>query len=226
MEYLYIIDNTPKITEWIQAIAAIIAIPAAIVTFYKLIKRDRDKQKQIKMLTEIASENQKQTQQFEYQSILMKESNDIFREQLNAISLSLSQNKDLNETIKDFEFRKRKVEIKPHFIFSGSFSSVPTGTIVIKLKNIGKNACLKNIKSENQNISFPFEDMNNRMINHNDEIKIIGNIKDNSLNINIVDFSFKLIFTDEDNNYYEQLFNRINNTYKVENPIEIIVDNH
>lgn len=44
----------PLITDWIQAIASIIAVIGAIAAFYNLFKKDKQKQMQIEKLTDIA----------------------------------------------------------------------------------------------------------------------------------------------------------------------------
>ena len=48
----------PKITDWLQAAGALIAIVAAIIGFAKLFRRDKNREKEIKSLTAIADAQQ------------------------------------------------------------------------------------------------------------------------------------------------------------------------
>lgn len=219
------IDNTPpKITDWLQGIGAFIAIPAAIITFIKLLIKDKERVAQIKTLSDMMLESQKQTQQFEYQTLLMKESNDIFKEQLTVIASSLKQDKDLKSNMLELEHRKRKSEIRPRFIFSGALSQGSMGYHELKLKNIGGTAFLKRIISPNNtlvNFSMPFEE--GKMIQQNEEIRIQGKALDNTVPISVVGYELDLSFLDADNNRYQQKITRLQggSSYKVDNPFEI-----
>lgn len=219
------IDNTPpKITDWLQCLAAIIAIPAAIITFIKLITKDKERATQIKTLSEIMLESQKQTQEFEYQTLLMKESNDIFKEQLTIIASSLKQDKDLKSNILELEKRKRKSEIRPRFIFSGALSHGTTGYHELKLKNIGGTAFLKKIStSNNPDIGFSTQFEEGKMIQQNEEIIIQGQATGNAIPVSKVGYDVHLQFIDSDNNLYHQKITRLQggSSYKTDNPLEI-----
>lgn len=217
MGYFGIDNNPPKLTDWAQGIAAFIAVPAAIITFFKLIRRDKDQQLQIEALTEIMLETQKQTQQFEYQTILMRESNEILKEQLTIISSSLKQDNNFKEALYELENRKRKSEIKPYFIYAGSVGMGSLGSYEIKLKNIGKTAYLKNIiVFEDCLIDFYKQFDEDKMVNQNEEIKVSGTIRNNEYSVNNVDFKFRLEFVDIENNLYGQSISRINGgSYKI-----------
>lgn len=53
-----------SITDWVQALGAFIAVIAGIYAFIKLFTRDKDKEKQIQSLTDIAKQSAMQTQHF------------------------------------------------------------------------------------------------------------------------------------------------------------------
>lgn len=228
----------PNITDWISAIAAAIGIPLALVGFIKLIRRDKDRQKEINSLVELSKsqaegleemkkillETQKQTQQLEFQTNHMKDLNDIFKEYFTTISLSLAQDKEYQGALLGLESKKRKTEIKPHFIFSGGIGQGSIGSYQLRLKNIGKTAYLKDlIFDKDCPIDFFKGFDENKMVNENQEITITGQIKPDQGSVNVVPFSFELLFVDADNNKYKQRINRFSGggSFKIENPQEI-----
>lgn len=218
------IDNTPpKITDWLQAIAAAIAVPAAIITFIRLLKKDKEKAVQIKTLSEMMLESQKQTQEFEYQTLLMKESNEIFKEQLTIIASSLKQDKDIKSNMLELEKRKRKLEIRPRFIFSGALSQGSTGYHEVKLKNIGGTAYLSRIVApENPDVKLSTYIEEGKMIQSNQEIIVQGQSTNDTVPVSLAGYELNLIFSDADSNFYQQKIVRQpgGKTYKIDNPLE------
>lgn len=218
------VDNTPpKITDWLQGIGAVIAIPAAIITFIKLLRKDKERVAQIKTLSDMMLESQKQTQEFEYQTLLMRESNDILKEQLTVIASSLKQDKDLKSNMLELEQRKRKSEIRPRFIFSGAMSQGSTGYHELKLKNIGGTAFLKKIIfPDDTEVRFSILFEEGKMIQQNEEICIQGQAIDNSVLISTIGYELNLLFLDADNNHYQQKIVRLpgGGSYKIDNPFE------
>jgi hypothetical protein len=228
----------PNITDWISAIATAIGAPLALWGFIKLISRDKDREKEIKSLVDLSEsqaksleqmknmllEFQKQTQEFEYQTNLMRESNEIFKEHVNIISISIKQDKEYRQSLIDLESRKRKSEIKPHFIWAGASGQGYSGNCEVRLKNIGQTAYLKDlIVKDTSPVMFYKEFSEDKMINQNQEVKVPGMIRDGSMSVNVVDYEFELQFVDADNNLYKQTVRRFNNgsAFKVENPQEV-----
>ena len=108
-----------KITEWITAIGAIVAIVATIVTFYKLFQRDLDKEKQIQSLSELAQESVSQTKALENQVQAMKNQVQELRIANELTLEELKINKEVfkiqSEHLKEFKEGRSK-EILPVFV--------------------------------------------------------------------------------------------------------------
>ena len=230
--------DIPNITDWISSIAAAIGVPLVLWSFIKLVIRDKDREKEITALTNISKaqsdsfeemkkmllETQKQTQEFAYQTKHMQELNDIFKEYLETVSMSISQNKDYQQNLLDLENKKRKTEIKPHFIFAGAMGQGYSGSYEIRLKNIGKTAYLKDLTiPEECPIDFYKNFEENKMVKPNDEIAIAGQIKEVQQSVNMVGFEFELVFEDTENNKYKQKVIRFNggSSYKIGNPEDV-----
>lgn len=231
--------NIPNITDWLTAIAAVIGAPLALWGFIKLIKRDKERETEIAALRNLSSvqsqsleetksillEFQKQTQEFEFQTSLMRESNEFFKEHLTIISGSFKNGAELKSNLANLEIRKRKSEIKPHFIFSGAFGQGISGEYRVRLKNIGQTAYLKDIVvPDSSELIFFNEFSENTRIDKDQEVSINGKIKDGSLRVNVADYEFHILFKDTDNNEYKQIIKRMDNgsRYKVDLPQEVL----
>lgn len=143
------IPTTPNITDWLQGIGAIIAsigaiaaIIGAVAAFLSLFKKDKQKQTQIKKLSGIAEELQKQTNEFVLQSQQMVEYNiiskEILRLQYKATALNDENQKEFNELQK----KALKSQNKPLFKWEGGQSS--PNTISLTIKNVGGLAKITN----------------------------------------------------------------------------------
>ena len=131
-----IITYSVSITDIIQAVGVFLGIPVAIWGIFQLFIKDKDKAKQLKALegialsqntaigkmTEQITELSKQTSQFEFQSFLLKESNDLLKEQIQIQTDAIINDKDHKKKSLDLDIKKRKLEIRPFLKISGGSS--------------------------------------------------------------------------------------------------------
>jgi hypothetical protein len=191
-------------TDWIQAIGTIIGFPAALWGIVVLFKKDKEKQKQINALIDIANQLTQnveqmtlQSQELHYQSTLMLDANKLVEKQIEMATNSFLHNQTVEENKIEFEKQKRLNEIKPHFILGGS--SKCGNDFSIYLTNKGSVA--KNIKMEvlkNENIHFRNSNWKSR-IEKDEDVKIEG-----KLDKNIHSFEIDFFYEDIDNNTYYQ----------------------
>ncbi|WP_179412651.1 hypothetical protein HDF19_13145 [Mucilaginibacter sp. E4BP6] len=130
----FMIDSTPpKLTDWIQAGGTIIAIIAAIIGFVKLFIKDRQHEKEISSLTQIAAaqesnlkkvqsllkESQKQTMEFIIQTGEMQKSNSLYKRHLEVLGETMADNKAHQSKMIQIKKAERKNEILPRFKMGG-----------------------------------------------------------------------------------------------------------
>src|SRR5882762_6721081 len=94
------------ITDWIQAIGALIGVVGGVYAFFKLFSRDNDKEKQINGLIKMVEQTTMQTQQLSNQSGHMEESNRLFKEQIQVFKEGLLLQRS------DQEQKEREKEIE------------------------------------------------------------------------------------------------------------------
>lgn len=216
------ITYTVTITDLIQTIGVGLGFPAALWGLVKLFVKDKDKAKQIKALTEIAeSQNTslqkmdlqifelgKQTKQLEYQSTIFKEGNDLLREQINIQTSAFINDKDHQEKLLAIETKKRKLEIRPSFILDRR--SIAQNVITISVRNNGNRAYFQGIEEiETNDVQLTPQSKHTALIEPGKEREIGIKVTNSKLNSNNVRYKFKLLFSDEDGNKYEQMLDCI-----------------
>jgi hypothetical protein len=208
MEPCKILINNLPITDWIQAIGALVAIIGALIAFLKLFKRDLDKQKQIDSLYKMAEQSEIQANQLINLAEYINKSNSLLSQQVSLIQeILISSEKDNEKTQEriEVENKLRKNQNLPRFEFlhgSGNLES-----FVLDFENKGKIGKIKGIESlednkiSNVNLLNAVDsniDENGRLrirIMPNSEIKT-----PQSANIN-----FRILFSDIEGNDYYQL---------------------
>lgn len=230
---LNILLDTPLITDWISSIAAAIGVPLALWSFVKLITRDEDKQKQLAALKEIA-ENQtnissrlqdqveqltRQTGEFQYQSTLMFDSNQLLEKQVQVLNDFFLQKQSTEQVRLALERQKRLLEIKPHFIFNGGGSTPES--FELRLQNKGGTAQQISIEQTNSEYAN-FSDINQCATIEKGQVLTIrgwANAGKTYWNGNTVNFEVNLSYTDVDHNQYFQRIVRQYHNYTIDNPI-------
>lgn len=189
-------DKT-KITDWIQALAAVISIPAAIFAFFTFFQNDKDLQRQITNLDTIARQSIIQTKILADQVKILNEERD-FQIKQNDVTLS-----------------HRKTEIEPKLIIE--FDNYSGDIISANLINNGKSARIIKIKEKKNNgflIDIPFQ-----YIGEGKEKQIYFRFKNPDVQENTV-LDFTLIYEDIDKKilskdfHFSDIHKIIENRYK------------
>lgn len=184
MDSTFFITKSLPITDWIQAVGAIIAIIAGIWGFISLFKKDEDKQRQIDSLTKLAEESKNQTQQMIEQIRLMREQTELMKKS------------------GDREDLERKNNIKPSFVYGGGQGD--SNGFLHHLRNDGNDkALVTSLVPINSNIDHA--NLDSRLpifINPGKQIDLILRYK---IIHNQTDFKFELHFEDVDHNKYKQI---------------------
>jgi len=224
------ITYTVTITDLIQAIGVGLGFPAAIWGIFKLFTKDKYKEKQIKSLEDIAisqnsvigkmkeqiEELSKQTVQFEYQSVLFKEGNDLLKEQIEIQTDALLNDKDHKTAYLELEKKKRKSEIRP-FLKPRGGSSGGVG-FEKRYINFGSRAYFEGIEEiETSNISITPKSKEERIIEQNEEYTFQAQAKGEYFGNN-VPFELNLLYYDEDKNKYKQNIKGLGLSAKIETP--------
>lgn len=104
-----------SLTDWIQCVAAIIAVPGAIFGFIFLFRKDKEKEAQITKLANIAMK-------IESQNLIMKEGNALLGEQvevLRSVFVSHIEAKEGARILADLEEQKYLLSIRPRLFSNG-----------------------------------------------------------------------------------------------------------
>lgn len=223
----------PNITDWISSIGTLIGIPTAAWGIIKLFRKNKEQERKINSLESLANaqndvvlkmneqveELSRQTSEFQYQSELMKEFNEMTR-----LSFEI-QNKNYLKTAEteaeklELQKLERFSAIKPHFIFSGGKSN-PTG-FSVSLLNKGYTAKNLSIKQIGNEFATFRQIDNSKEFDKNDKLVIDGNANSSKthFNSNQVPFEIEISFSDIDGNNYQQVLSRRNNSYKISYPV-------
>lgn len=212
-----------SITDWIQALGALIGVLGGVYAFFKLFRRDKDKEKQINSLIKMVEQTTMQTQQLSNQAGHMEESNRLFREQIEVFREGLLlQRSDQEQKEKEKAILKqlRKNDIKPLFYQENGFGS--NTNLKIYLKNKGGQSRIIKIKMiEGANLLRIDERVYNKIIAKDESVTLIFRSLDESRNANNFEYLFDLEFENADSDKYSQRFKCKGTSCKFVQPIEI-----
>jgi hypothetical protein len=123
---------------WIGAVAAIIGVPLSLVSLYKLVQRDKDREQQIAKLASIAVVLESQTEAILSQNELFAQQVDIFR---NTSLLKGADNEAIAK-LQEIEEKRLRLSVQPRLWLNGAGYKGPEGTLQIDLNNKGEVAHL------------------------------------------------------------------------------------
>ena len=208
----------PLPTDWINSIANLIGVPLVVWGIIKLFIKDKNQERKlssleklaisqdemIKKMTDQIFELSKQTSEFQFQSELMKESNNLISKQFELQHDIFFHNKGIEEKIFELEKIKRLSEIKPHFINNGGSTNSSNISITCKNKgNTAKSLILNKVRGE----FLFFEKLNPEIdIDNGKNIEIKGNIasSDRYQDNGSRNYELELKYEDIDGNQYKQ----------------------
>jgi len=173
-----------KITDWIQAIASAISIPAAIIACFVFFQKDLVLQSQINKLDTIANQSLEHTRLLTEQVTILK----------NELNIQIQQN-ELSQS-------NRKSEIAPKLIIE--FDYYNGDVVSAKLINNGKSARILK-KVDNQTSDFNF-DLSFQIIGEGKEKEIFFKNKRAEEGLINKEISFKLFYEDIDKKKYSKEF--------------------
>jgi len=200
------------IADLVQAIGVGIGFPAALWGLVKLFKKDREREKEIKALIQIAKsqgeqieELKKQTAESKLQTLALVDSNQILADQLKLQTEAFLNDKDYKNRLLKIEDQKKKNLIKPLFDPSGGSST--GGEFKIIFKNIGKRAVFKGVELvENENVSIRPVSSIDRGIDTNGTIEIDGLFTGQGNYGNAASYKLNILFTDIEGTLYYQTY--------------------
>lgn len=225
------ITYTVSITDIIQALGIGLGFPTAVWSTFSLFIKDKVKTRQLKSLEDIAisqnlainimteqiKELSKQTAQFEYQSFLFNEANDLLKEQIRIQTDALLNDKDHKAAYLELERTKRKSEIKPFFKPTGGH----TAGIVLTLPfaNFGERAYFEGIEEiDTEHIMIMPQSLSERVIEKNENYDFTAKSTNDTYLGHNVPFEVNLLFYDEDKNKYKQNIKGIGVKANIETP--------
>lgn len=227
---------TFSITDLIQAIGVGLGFPTAVWGILNLFRKNKAQEAKISALQDIAfsqnamvgqlknqvEELSKQTIQFEYQSIIMKEGNDLLSEQIKLQSDALLNQIEYQEDSLEHAKKVRKFNIRPFFVNNGGGADGSSKRFQIKLKNNGQTAKIlkiEEIKNERVTISFPNRTVQNSEIKSG-QVLVISGAVDENVYLHNNSYHVKLHYQDIDENIYFQTIKGKGMSFSLENPTE------
>jgi hypothetical protein len=206
------ISDMPSITDWIQAIAGLIAVPGAIAGFILLFRKDKEKEAQINKLAGIV-------EKIEVQNEIMKEANRLSEEQVDILRNSLLLNKQDDEATKrllEIEEKKFRLTVKPDFRLATSSSD--TKGFELYFKNLGHLAIIKAITTSHDDLIL--NTMLDYRVDPGMKIPIIGH-SISGRNMNTFPYTFELEYEDQIGTRYKLLFSGQASSGKIEKVTEV-----
>lgn len=210
-------SNDIKVTDWLQAIGTLVAATGAIVAFVTLFKKDKQKQEQIDKLIEVTGELKNQTTQFAVQTEIMRESNTIFKEQVQLQNDVLIDDKEYKNKMKEIKEREQKAKFRPIFKFDMGQSSAKT--LDITIKNYGEAAILRDFNTLGDDKLFITTPKNITVVKNGAfHLTAQNNGEDN---LHKVSKLIEVIVEDSIGTYYSQIFNVQGSQINIQEPKEI-----
>ncbi|MGD1894373.1 MAG: hypothetical protein ACFB15_27715 [Cyclobacteriaceae bacterium] len=215
----------PKITDWISSIGTLLGIPTVIYGIFRLFVKNKDQEKKLNALESLAQsqalqiqELARQTSEYQYHSELMRESNEIFKDQVNIQNQVFLHNRVTDKQIIELQKKERRLSIKPHFVSAGMFSNVDK--FDIHLKNKGKTA--KNLRLEQigEELARIRKLDSTKEYDQNQKLEFSGRSDSTRTELNSKQVPFNIIihFEDIDGNRYEQRLTRQQHKIDISEP--------
>ncbi len=210
------------ITDWIQSLAALIAVPGAIAAFIFLFMKNKDHEEQIKKLAEIAIK-------IEDQNMIMKEGNSLLEGQVMVLrSVLISQTEATEGAKKLAELEKQKflLGIRPRLRYNGGKSSI--NEVSFWIYNVGETAFLKSVEdisgSKQLKITTKFPSL--FTVEKGGEFIISTDVSNPThTKSQTLIFKIEIKYSDNAGNLYSQeIYGTVGSEYLTTDPILIVID--
>jgi hypothetical protein len=196
--------DAPNITDWITAIAALIGIGPIVWALVRLFLKDKEKEAQLKFFQHQLDEVRRQTSEFQYQSTLMLQANEILEKQIQLQTEIHLENKQESRKRQEIEALQRINEIKPYFAFRQAGSSADNFEVTL----LNKGGIAQKIKIESVDTDFVFINPlpDSLTVENNKTLNLGGraNASRTYWNSNQVQCRITILFEDIDHNIYTQ----------------------
>lgn len=205
-----------SLTDWIQSIAALIAIPGAIVGFIFLFRKDKEKENQIKKLSDIAIK-------LEAQNIIMQEGNILMSNQgevLRNVLISQTETKEGAKKLADIEEQKFLLSIRPRLFSNGGLLN--NDKINFLIENFGEVAFIKSVKDVSGNNKLIMKSIFSTTleVGKNNSFTISTNTASGKhWNAELINHRFEIQFTDKYGNLYmQEVYGTLGSEYSITDP--------
>lgn len=230
---MILLNATPSVTDWIQAIGVLLGVPTGIWGILKLFRKNKEQERKLNSLEDIAKQQNKivkelkdqademiiQSGHLQYQASLMNDSNKLLEKQVELQTDIFLHKKGIEEKKLAFEQQKRIIAIKP--FFSSPASGSGSQGFHIDLYNKGGDAQNITIKDINTEIVRLQPLKKNLRIDRGGKFTMKGRPISDKTHFNAyhVTFEIDLTFQDIDSNEYSQNIKKIQNgKYIIEEP--------
>jgi len=208
------------ITDWIQSLAALIAVPGAIAAFIFLFMKNKDHEEQIKKLADIAIK-------IEDQNMIMKEGNSLLEGQVMVLrSVLISQTEATEGAKKLAELEKQKflLSIRPRLRYNGGKSSI--NEVSFYIYNVGETAYLKSVQDISGSKELIIKTKFPSSVEKGGEF-IISTVVLNPTHTKSQTLIFKIEikYSDKAGNLYSQeIYGTVDSEYLTTDPILMVID--
>lgn len=207
--------------NWIMAAAAAWGAIELIRGYFKLKQQQKENEQRVNFLSDQLNEFKRQTTQFEYQTSLMSESNQIIEKGIDNLTKILGRGQEAEEERMEIERQRRILEIRPFFNPRSGHSS--QSDFGIKLTNQGGAATDFRIIAVSNNTITVSPIKKERTIEKGQELEISGrsNVAETNYNANLVSAQILLGYADIDGNKYQQNIIKNYNGHQVGLPTRV-----
>lgn len=197
--------NDLNIADIIQSIAAVVAIPAAIIGFFKLFKKNKEIQLQISALKDLAEQSVKQTELMSNQNRLLQK------------DVELKENKfEIENYERKSSENKRKQEIKPRIEIVNHLNDD-----IFMIYNKGESIIIKDVKY-NEGNEVIINDLLGLEINKEDKSKFKIVSQNPATRVKFCNVNIEFIVSDIEGNLYSVEWIGNKTIPKIKNTKEVI----
>jgi hypothetical protein len=184
----------PNWADILQGIGAIIGVPGAIAAFILLFKRDKNKQKQLDSLKEIASK-------IEAQNETLQTSNELASEQIDVLrKMFLSPSTSGYDRLAEIEEKKLKLSVQPNM--KSNIQSYRMDELWVDVNNYGETAILESVEFDT-NAFYPMNAIKAGYELVKDSQIRIGLKSIDGANTNYMNYVIEIFYHDKLNNKFK-----------------------